>query len=387
MRWLVVTVRVGHHRRFTANHTLCVDWRRHRLFIKLSPDRAEAAAEIAGYARLTGAYPVPVLLGHHAFGRYTVLIYERYGTCRPDQGLLLDEITHADATEMREGLDNCLDRILRHYATVIQATFQQVPQERTVSKLYGERVERGGRLDSYYGPDRPLLVLPNGQPLRPSDLRHTVLVVNGREHRLDFPALVDWLRDAFSPRHRVWAALTQGDPTDFNIGSAPMWFDYDTGGLNALAGEFACFLWYQQLHGGWLVPTYNPRAFVDHPRNRHSRDANRPHVALGRDGRHGVTVTYRHRPSAARGHAISRYRRELTEPTAAGIGVTSILGWMRPYLVMRILGVYNLGDLTPSDAALSLAYLAEVLAPDTRMDDIFPACDTTLPATARAARP
>jgi hypothetical protein len=46
----------------------------------------------------------------------------------------------------------------------------------------------------------------------------------------------------------------------------PVWFDFDTGGLNALPGEFACFLLYQRLHGAWLTPRYNRAAFATTPR-------------------------------------------------------------------------------------------------------------------------
>jgi len=40
-----------------------------------------------------------------------------------------------------------------------------------------------------------------------------------------------------------------------------------------------------------------------------------------------------------------------------------VMDWLRPYLVMRILGVYSLVSLEPSDATLSLGLLAEALDP------------------------
>ena len=39
------------------------------------------------------------------------------------------------------------------------------------------------------------------------------------------------------------------------------------------------------------------------------------------------------------------------------------MDWLRPYLVMRILAVYNIAGLQPGDAALSLGLLAEALDP------------------------
>jgi hypothetical protein len=359
------------HRRYTRNHALSLDWWGDRLFVKISPNRAEAAREIGGHDVLRGLYPVPTLRWHAALGRYAVIAYDRVGTDARDEGLLLDEINAADETGQMSGLDRVLDAVIGHYATVMRETCRLAPQVETVSKLYGDRVLNGGRLDAYYGSRRPILRLPEGEALRADDLRRMTLIVNGREHRVDFDELLAWLRRVFAPRRHVWAAVTQGDPTDLNIGTAPVWFDYDTAGLNALAGEFACFLWYQRLHGGWLVPTYNAAAFVDHPKAISGRRRNRPVVHVCRDGRHGVRIDYRHDPSPARRHVISRYRDELIQPVAEHLGITDMLDWLRPYVVLRILGVYDVGTLATTDGALSLAYLAETLSAEARLDHLL----------------
>jgi hypothetical protein len=374
-------IRLGHHRRFTANHTLHVDLGRRRLFVKVSSNPVEAAEEIRGHARLAGQYPVPALHHRARAGRWTLLAYQRVGGTGPDHGLLLDEITHADATGDLARLDTCLTEVLDRYRRVITATVDRRPLSATVGKLYTDRALPGGRLDTYYRDNRPLLVLPGGQPLRPAHLRHTTLVVNGVAHRIDFTDLVGWLRERLGPSRTEWAALTQGDPTDPNIGwtpqDGPIWFDYDTGGANAVPGEFACFLCYQHLHGGWLVPTYNRAAFGDHPAVIAGRHLNQPTVHIRSGGTGEVSIDYRHTPSPARRHAITRYHAELVAPLAEAAGITDLAGWLRPWLVMRILAVYRLGDLHATDAALCLAYLAEILHPDASPDPLIPAaCGT-----------
>lgn len=364
-------MRITHHRRFTANHTVRVDWRGRRYFVKVVPRRAEAAAQLAGHRRLREHYRIPRLLAHYTIGRLTVLIFDRHGTDTPDTGLLLDEINTADRTGDTSQLDNYLTSILGTYSYAIDATRARVRQDVTVSKLYGDRAQPGGRLDSYYAADAPILLLPGQEELRPSDLRHTVLVVNRRVHRLDFASILADLRRFFVPSRQVWTALTQGDPTDVNLGTGPVWFDHDTGGPNALAGEFACFLWYQFVQGGWLVPTYNPAAFVDHPATLDLRTRTMPTVQVRRDGRSVIAIDYSYAPSPARRHVMSRYLQELVRPLAAQIEVADVLEWLRPYLVMRILGVYNIGELSPSDAALSLALLAETLSPHTELHSLL----------------
>lgn len=210
------------------NHTWHADIAGRALFLEASPDPAEARAEHAGHARIHAHDPVPRLHAALRIGPWTLTAYERWlpaGT----GGLLLDEITCADHHGGAARLDACLDAVFGWYRTAISQTLLLAPSRETVTKLYGDRAAPSGRLDAYYQADRPWSLSA------PADL--------GRRH--------------------------PGRPTDLNIGwsvaTGPVWFDYDTAGLNALAGEFACFLLYQRLHGAWLTPKYNPADFRDHP--------------------------------------------------------------------------------------------------------------------------
>jgi hypothetical protein len=371
---VVTLVRITRHRRFTANHTWYVDWGRKQLFVKASPAPAEAQQECAGHSRLRDYYPVPRLRGTRRIGRWTILVYDRWPNLGSGRGLLLDEIVSADLDGELDLLDVCLDTVFSRYQRVIDHTLRRTTVAGTVTKLYGDRAAPGGRLDAYYRPNVPWLTDGNGWSLRPSELATTRLVVNGREYALDFGELMVWLRCSFAQHVPVWAALTQGDPTDINIGwspeGGPVWFDYDTGGYNALAGEFACFLLYQRLHGAWLVPRYNSAAFRDHPATFSPAALATPNM----HAQHGpgrLIIDYEHAPSPARRHVLRRYLNELVHPIAAELGIDEVIAWLRPYLVMRVLGVYHLGELTPSDTALCLALLAEVLDPATGPPGFF----------------
>lgn len=367
-------MRVTHHRRFTANHTWHVDRADRQLFVKANPNHDEARAEHAGHTRLREFYPVPRLRGARRVARWTVLTYDRWPRLGPDAGLLLDQITRADLTGDFHTLDSCLTAVLSHYRHVITHTMTRTTTAETISKLYGDRTAPNGRLDRYYQPDGPWPLTISGRRLRPSQLATTRLVVNGREHALDFTALLTRLRAHFTPRAPVWAAVTQGDPTDINIGwspaAGPVWFDYDTGGLNALPGEFACFLLYQRLHGAWLTPKYNPSAFRDHPASLSTATLAQPTVRIG-GGESELVIDYQHTPTAARRHVLRRYLDEIVHPLADHLGIDDLMDWLRPYLVMRLLAVYHLAHLEARDAALSLALLAEAVDPATTLPNIL----------------
>ncbi|MGH3864110.1 hypothetical protein [Actinokineospora sp.] len=367
-------LRITNHRRFTANHTWHVDWARHALFVKANPHHDEADAEYGGHARLRGVYPMPRLHGARRLGRWTLLAYERWPHLGHDSGLLLDEITHADHVGGTNRLDACLTAVFSHYQDVISRTLRRTTNKETVSKLYGDRVAPDGRLDRYYSPNAPWLTTTGARRVRPQDLSDLRLVVNGREHAVDFADVMIQLRVHFARKSPVWAAITQGDPTDINIGwspaGGPVWFDYDTGGLNALPGEFACFLLYQQLHGAWLTPRYNRAAFRDHPSALATASLAEPAVTVEHNGS-SLAIDYRHTPSSARRHVLRRYLDDIVYPIARYLGIDDLMAWLRPYLVMRLIAVYHLADLEPRDTALSIALLAQVLDPATALPDFL----------------
>jgi hypothetical protein len=149
-----------------------------------------------------------------------------------------------------------------------------------------------------------------------------------------------------------------------------VWFDYDTAGLNALAGEFACFLLYQRLHGAWLTPHYNPAAFRDHPSALTPASLTEPAVHVEHHPP-ALAIDYRHTPASARRHVMRRYLDEVVRPIADLLGIENLMAWLPPYLVMRLLAVYHLADLEPRDTALSLALLAQALDPATGLRDFL----------------
>jgi hypothetical protein len=371
---VTTSLRISHHRRFTANHTWHVDWAGRPLFVKANPNHDEALAEIVGHTRLRPFYPVPRLRGTRQVVRWTVLVYDRWPHLVRDNGLLLDEITRADLNHDPRCLDACLTAIFGHYQQVIARTLRRTTNDETIGKLYGDRATTDGRLDRYYCPDAPWPIAAGTRRVRPSDLADLRLVVNGHEHAVDFADLVIRLRIHFARHNPVWAAITQGDPTDINIGwsptGGPVWFDYDTAGLNALPGEFACFLLYQRLHGAWLTPHYNRAAFRDHLSALAPASLTEPVVHVEHTGS-SLTIDYRRAPSRARRHVLRRYLDEIVYPTARHLGIDDVMAWLRPYLVMRLLAVYHLADLKPRDTALSLALLAQALNPTTTLTDLL----------------
>jgi hypothetical protein len=354
-------LRVGPVRRFTRNLLCPVDFLGRPLLLKYTRNPAEAREEIRGHDHLAQHYRVPALHAHLRVPGGHLLAYERLpaGT---DQGLLLDLL---NADEPSSDLHDYMNHLTATYRQVILATAQPTNPAHVIRKLYWDRAAPGGRLDTHYA-RKDFLVADGLIDIPVSRLDTYTMVINGRRHHLNWTATLRWLRTHFATGEPVWAALTQGDPTDVNLAHPLAWFDYDTAGINSIPGEFANFLWYASALGGWLVPTYNPSAFADHPAAFAHVPANTPEIR--RAGVDHTTSTlhidYASRLSAPRRASVTAYWNQLVQPVADRLFPgTNLANLLRPYLAIRILGVYNLADLTPQDRLVLLARLAEAMSP------------------------
>lgn len=356
-----IRLRIGPVRRFTRNLLCPLDIQDIRLLVKYTRDPVEARQEIRGHTRLTGHYRVPALHAHLRVPGGYLLAYERLpaGTNR---GLLLDLLNTGKPTAE---LHTYLSQLTAAYRDIIFTTVQLADPALIVGKLYGDRAAPGGRLDTYYA-DTDFPVADGLIDLPVSRLGTYTLHINGVPHRLDYSAVMDRLRAHFGTTEPVWAALTQGDPTDVNLAHPLAWLDYDTAGLNSIAGELANFLWYTSALGGWLVPTYNPAAFADHPATFDHIPANTPaiHRANVDHATRTIRIDYTLRLAASRRTAVTAYWDQLVRPVADRLWPGSNLAdLLRPYVAMRILGVYNLASLAPHDRLVLLARLAEAMSP------------------------
>lgn len=347
--------RFFHHRRYTRNHTWHLDIGAQSLFLKANPDVGEARQEVVGHAAISELFPVPDLRWTGRIMGWTVHIYDRAPQI-DDGSLLVDAVAAAETSGNTDQLDRFLDDVLDHYRRRFQDGARLVPAGQTIGKLYRDRAIDGGRLEQYYG-SRSVWQLPTG----PRHANESRLVVNSEARRFNLNEVLTQLRQELieSP---TWAATTQGDPTDFNIAwsptSGPVWFDYDTGGLNPIAGELACFLTYQQLHGRWLTPRYAPSAYIGHSDALRNAMQNPPSVSVTE--RDGVTsIDFDLAVSSVRRHVVERYVDEVVQPVAEHLGIDDISAWLRPYVLMRVLAVFNVADLDPVDTALSLGLAAE----------------------------
>ncbi|MGW6745073.1 hypothetical protein ACWGDX_30815 [Streptomyces sp. NPDC055025] len=333
----------------------------------LSPEKAKA--EIRGWHEVSGRLRVPELLGcTRRFGKYLVMYEDVFagGRC----GMLLGDLI---ATADRDPgavprVIALMDAVCDDLVSAVEATGQTAPLSACVPALYQHRIRPGGRVEAWYLRGGPAITTSRtGVPLSLNTLAGYDLVVNGTALRLDLPGLLRDAREALRPDSRWVTALTQGDPTEPNIGEPVCWLDFEYAGRNTIAGEIANLLWYLLAMGGWLVPAYQPDVYA-----RTLRLSLPPcatplveHAELSQRHRR-VEVQYSWPVGPGRRAAITQLLDRTRSDLGPAAGLTSdgFMARISHFLAVRILGVIPPGRLTATDLLLLLAKLAESQDPE-----------------------
>jgi hypothetical protein len=328
----------------------------------LPPDRARR--ELAGWQAVAWLLPVPRLRDVRDIAEGSEVVYEDVFASGRCSGLLADSINAADwhpgeASAVRTLVDQVCDSLL----TAAEATGATGRLDECVPDLYAERLAPRGRLDRwYFSQPRPAWEI-DGQHLGLDELASRTWVVGGGILDLEWAAALTGLRSALAGHTRWATAITQGDVTEPNIADPLCWLDFEHAGRNALAGEVANFLWYLLGMGGWLVPAYQPEVYARTLRTP-IPPAAVPVIDQLRVTARYVEVNYTWRMGTGRHAALTALLRRLagdlgTALTPAG----DVAAALRPFLIMRVLGVIPLRQLSGPHAAACLAKISELSDP------------------------
>jgi hypothetical protein len=343
---------------------------------------AEADAETAGWREVSKHIAAPVLLGRSSTGDQHTLIYEDVfveGRCH----LLLGDviaIADRDPTAMPR-VENLIDGVCRDLCRAVERSGRIAQLADCVPNLYHDRIRSGGRIDAWYANQDVPIPIPNAPTLSLAALSSYGLTVNGAPLRLDLRGLIPELRRLLSPDTRWMTALTQGDPTEPNVAEPLCWLDFGCAGRNTLVGEIANLLWYLLAMGGWLVPTYQPDVYARTLRLRLEPHVvpRLQHVDVSERCRR-VEIHYTWRVGAGRHAALTRLLHWLRSELAWAVGQdpADLMGQIRAFLAMRILGVIPAHRLHVHDLVLVLAKLAESQGLEVSLDS-FARADVVLP--------
>ena len=345
----------------------------------------QARREVAGWQAVAGLLPVPCLRGVREVQDGCEVVYEDVMASGRCCRLLADSINAADrqvgqATVVRSLVNRVCDSLLAAFG----ATGAVSRLEDCVPDLHMARLTPGRRLDRWYiRPPLPAWVI-DGQRFNLGDLASRALVAGGHTLGAMWPPAFTEQRSALAGHTRWITAITQGDVTEPNITEPLCWLDFEHAGRNVLAGDVANFLWYLLAMGGWLVPAYQASVY--------ERTLCTPVPPLVTPTVNHLRVTTRRVEIDYTWHVGTGRRTALTtllQRTGGDLGMAvaadgDLTGRLRPFLILRILGVIPLGQMSGPHAALCLAKLAELSSPDLTLPDW---CEAVAVAPPEAAKP
>jgi hypothetical protein len=333
-------------------------------FRKTMTDSA-AAAELRGYRSVAGHLPVPRLVGAHPAISGVEIAYEDIFASGRCHRLLAEAINAADRDPSQlPAVRTFVEAICDSMLTAADSTGSQARLADCNPDLYATRLAPGGRIDTWYtNLPRPMWTLDRRQ-LSLDDLAAHTLIVHGTALGAAFPLDLEHLRAQLSADSPWATTLSQGDPTEPNIAEPLCWLDFEHAGRNTLAGDLAILLWYLLAMGGWLVPTYQPLTYARTLPNPLPPTAQPTVDDLAVHGRH-VEINYSWRVGPGRRAAIQTLLHRLDHDLGVALqSPTDPLRLLRPFLILRVLGVIPLARMTGPHALLCLTKLAELDAPN-----------------------
>ena len=200
--------------------------------------------EIVGHAVVSGKYPTTRLYGVASCGfgrvRQDVLLYE-YLDELDKKGAMLSDILDMPYDKGRHV------RITDMYAYAYNQTLIQATAH-VHDVFFRDRIK--SRIQPWYTPEL----------LKKWDRRE--VIINDETVVVRLPEMISSLEAYFSKRASPeWCVLSQGDPTEWNIATAPLILDYEAGGYVPLAAELAVTIAMTSHYGDFLARKYNPAYF------------------------------------------------------------------------------------------------------------------------------
>lgn len=92
------------------------------------------------------------------------------------------------------------------------------------------------------------------------DLDYGSLIMNDEIY--DIKSVLNDIISNIEKRKKIYAFISQGDPTDTNITTTGLFTDFENSGYNSLISEFAIIFVSLFSHGRYFYPKYNKKAYV-----------------------------------------------------------------------------------------------------------------------------
>lgn len=295
----------------------------------------EGINEINNYLKIYLVYPVPKLKAAIKFKNRCILLYEYNSRIEKKMGLLFDYL-NKDKINVKK-----FDQIISIYKKTFKRT-RTYKKDYPLKKYFYDRINT--RIEKCFLKDN-----------RISKILKYKIKVNDEYYEKSTLKIVESAIAYFNKRPKELCFLTQGDPEPINIGTEPIFLDFETSGINPLVAEFAIFLWGVFMEESYYAPKYNRNCYVSRIIFTGDMKNNKPEVKVKIDYRNRVLgIRLNYRISNARREMIRLYLTGLVESIREG---EDVLERLKYFMVLRILGIFDLRKYSFEDLFSSIGFL------------------------------
>jgi len=289
-------------------------------FFKAFSKKASFIRELKGYNTISKYYPVPKLIFSGKIDDCYVLIYPYEKIVEKKGGLLIDLLSEKNKSTKR------FDKILNLYKKAFTQTLH-IDTGKAAKVFFQDRLKT--RIPIYYS-----------KKFIKQDID---VLVNGENDSVQLEKIIKSISRFFENKSRFLCVVSQCDPNELNISTKPLIFDYLGGGCVPLFAEFATLFWYQIFQSKHLNPKYDPY-FTKKIKKR---------LELKLNGR----IKNKYQISNSRISFLSRYIDIVLNPCLKTRRGYDWYPEFKNFLALRILGVFNVSQMSKKDVMLSLGYL------------------------------
>jgi hypothetical protein len=295
-----------------------------KLFIKEFFSEAPLLKELNGYEIVSKYYPVAKLLNLSTCKNEGRLVFEYEESIGSNKGLLLDIFNGADTA-------NSFADILNMYLSVFDKTLEKTAASAADTFFKDRALKLKEKYPTLYSAKEPIKIKFNN-----SDIS------------FKFSQIVDEVVSYFNDdtHNTLWSIVSQGDPSDVNLGIKPILLDYLCGGRVPLMAEFASLVWEQVAQSVVLAPTYNPKTYAEHD--------------LVYKQTPTISIQDNHlkfAPSKDRIRFLNEYTKRIMVPIIKKINYPDWYEDFKHFIAMRIIGVFDINNFSTEHRLLALGYL------------------------------
>ena len=335
----------------SINGTIIID--NVKLFFKLL-ERKKAKKEIAGYKDLIGKYPIPQV--ERVLEDYddVLILYQYEKTIGKNKGLLSDEINKKLESQKKVNLNKIFSIWRENFLNSVRWSLQ-IPEN---SEFFKKRIQSTGRYDLWYNKSK---VKVSGGKYGFNELMKKKYIVNGKLMDKTPYELYKRAKKSLTKNRRRIELLSQGDPIEMNIGMRPIFFDFETAGMEDFLGENAIFIYSILIDGGYFSPKYHRNAFWLYKRSLKNMEKH-SYNYLNYKVDDQVIIDYELKVPAVRIKILQEYFKQIVKPVLrkSKLSFSKYLEYLNNYLFARFMLVHNVQKMEINDIFFTVAMISEI---------------------------